>query len=282
VDVHIKSGNTPTLRLEQDGTSGFTPQTWDVAGNEANFFIRDATNGSTLPFRIKPGAPSNVLYIDNDGEVGFGTTSPAAPIHLLTDSSTDADIRAEKSGGATVEFVAKTDKVTMGSGSTHEVRISSDGTGRVGISATGQVHVGTSNIGTYSHLFEVDNGSTLAYTDGGAWVDGSSRAYKDNIKDLTTADAMKTLKSLNPVRFNYKSNYKEECLGFIAEDVPDLVATQNRKGLAPMEFAAVLTKVVQEQQKMVQGQQKLISQQQQTILQLQKKMADLEKRLDTK
>ena len=52
VDAHIKSGNTPTVRLEQDGSSGFTAQTWDMAGNETNFFIRDATNGSTLPFRI--------------------------------------------------------------------------------------------------------------------------------------------------------------------------------------------------------------------------------------
>ena len=54
VDVHTKTGNTPTLRLEQDGSSGFSPQTWDVAGNEANFFIRDATNGSTLRAPIKP------------------------------------------------------------------------------------------------------------------------------------------------------------------------------------------------------------------------------------
>ncbi|MCH8961536.1 MAG: hypothetical protein IH820_09490, partial [Bacteroidetes bacterium] len=67
VDVHIKSGNTPTLRLEQDGSSGFTPQTWDVAGNETNFFIRDVTNGSTLPFRIFPGAPSNALTIEAGG-----------------------------------------------------------------------------------------------------------------------------------------------------------------------------------------------------------------------
>ncbi len=49
VELHVKDGDTPTLRLEQDGSSGFTPQTWDVAGNETNFFIRDATNGSTLP-----------------------------------------------------------------------------------------------------------------------------------------------------------------------------------------------------------------------------------------
>lgn len=37
-------------------------------------------------------------------------------------------------------------------------------------------------------------------------------------------------------------------MGFIAEDVPDLVATPNRKSLSPMDIVAVLTKVVQEQQ----------------------------------
>ena len=72
VDVHIKSGNTPTTRLEQDGSNGFTPQTWDLAGNEANFFIRDATNGSTLPFRIFPGASSNSLTVAGDDDVGIG------------------------------------------------------------------------------------------------------------------------------------------------------------------------------------------------------------------
>ena len=77
VDIHTKTGNTPTLRLEQDGSSGFTPQTWDVAGNEANFFVRDATNGSTLPFRIFPGAPSSALTIEaTTGDIGMGTTSP--------------------------------------------------------------------------------------------------------------------------------------------------------------------------------------------------------------
>ena len=29
VDLHVKQGNTPTLRLEQDGSSGFATQTWD-------------------------------------------------------------------------------------------------------------------------------------------------------------------------------------------------------------------------------------------------------------
>ena len=49
-EIHTIDGDTPTLRLQQDGSSGFAPQTWDVAGNETNFFIRDVSNGSTLPF----------------------------------------------------------------------------------------------------------------------------------------------------------------------------------------------------------------------------------------
>lgn len=81
VEVHIKDGDTPTLRLEQDGSSGFTPQTWDVAGNETNFFVRDVTNSSKLSFRIRPSAPSNSIFVDTDGGIGLGTSSPDGKLH---------------------------------------------------------------------------------------------------------------------------------------------------------------------------------------------------------
>ncbi len=90
VDIHVKSGNTPTLRLEQDGSSGFGAQTWDVAGNEANFFIRDASNGSTLPFRIFPGAPSNAITIEaSTGDIGLNTTSPDSKLNIEYSDSGD-------------------------------------------------------------------------------------------------------------------------------------------------------------------------------------------------
>jgi hypothetical protein len=82
VELHARNGDTPTLRLEQDGSSGFAPQTWDLPGNENSFFVRDATNGSTLPFRIQPGTASNTLFLASDEQVGVGTTAPEAPLEV--------------------------------------------------------------------------------------------------------------------------------------------------------------------------------------------------------
>ena len=62
---------------------------------------------------------------------------------------------------------------------------------------------------------------------------------------------MDTLKQLNPVKFSYKVDSEDRHVGFIAEDAPDLVATKDRKGMSPMDVVAVLTKVVQEQQKTI-------------------------------
>lgn len=87
VDLHMVTGNTPTLRLEQDGSSGFTPQVYDIAANEANFFIRDVTNGSALFFRAQPGAPADTLYIASSGHIGLGTASPSAMLHLQRSGS---------------------------------------------------------------------------------------------------------------------------------------------------------------------------------------------------
>lgn len=90
-----------------------------------------------------------------------------------------------------------------------------------------------------------------AYCDGKAWVNASSRSLKKDIRDLTIEKAQEALSGLVPVRFSYKEGPSEEYLGFIAEDVPELVATQDRKGMSAMDVVAVLTKVVQEQQKTI-------------------------------
>ncbi len=41
-----------------------------------NFFVRDSTNGSTLPFKIRPGAPTDTLVLEADGTLGLGSALP--------------------------------------------------------------------------------------------------------------------------------------------------------------------------------------------------------------
>ena len=82
LDVHANTTDTPAIRLEQNNSGGFTAQTWDIAGNEANFFVRDVTSGSRLPFRIRPGAPTSSIDIAASGNVGIGTGAPDANLDV--------------------------------------------------------------------------------------------------------------------------------------------------------------------------------------------------------
>lgn len=94
MDVNITTGDTPGVRLEQNASGGFTAQTWDMAGNEANFFIRDVTGGSLLPFRIRPGAPTSSIDIAASGNVGIGIASPTVKLHVMGDGFFSGSIYA--------------------------------------------------------------------------------------------------------------------------------------------------------------------------------------------
>ena len=118
--------------------------------------------------------------------------------------------------------------------------------------------------------------STTAYlSTGGVWTDASSATLKKDIQNLTTEDALQTLANLRPVTFAYKADEAEKHVGFIAEEVPDLVATKDRMSLSPMDIAAVLTKAVQEKSRLIDKQQEMLET-------LAAKVARLEAELDIK
>jgi hypothetical protein len=85
-------------------------------------------------------------------------------------------------------------------------------------------------------------------TAGGIWTDGSSRDIKQDIEPLGEDDAHAALTALAPVRYASRLDPTERHVGFVAEEVPDLVAATDRKSLSPMDIVAVLTRVVQAQQ----------------------------------
>jgi hypothetical protein len=97
-ELHVATGDAPEIRLEQNGSGGQTPQTWDLAGDEAGFFVRDVTNGALVPLRIAPNAPTSSVEVAASGHVGLGTASPAAPFHVQRTTATGLFMQLERNG----------------------------------------------------------------------------------------------------------------------------------------------------------------------------------------
>jgi len=64
--LHLVSGNAPTVRLQQDGTGGFTPIVWDISANEDHLMISadgsavftlEADGDLTIPGTLTAGTP---------------------------------------------------------------------------------------------------------------------------------------------------------------------------------------------------------------------------------
>ncbi|MGD0342025.1 MAG: tail fiber domain-containing protein, partial [Bacteroidales bacterium] len=115
-------------------------------------------------------------------------------------------------------------------------------------------------IGTVSplHLLSLSGG---AYCDGtGAWISGSDKSYKKEIKELDQY-GIKEILQLQPVTFVHKQDPTNTIqLGFIAQDVigiiPELVSgTEGNYGLAYDRISVVLVKAIKEQQKIIEKQQ---------------------------
>jgi len=266
VELHVVDGDSPTMRLEQDGSSGFTPQTWDVAGNETNFFIRDATNGSKLPFKIRPGAATNSIYIDTNGNVGLGDTSPDEKLHVL--------------GNAKVQATSNTDSTFVVSNVENKNLFLVQGNGNVGIGNTNPdarlvvednsvnasitVNItGTSNSRSGLRLRRQNtttggvfsNGSSdLVFLAGGNVERGSFKANGDFIVDgniIASSDKRlkKNVKSydkgldavlkLNPITYEYNLTgavyYEESKVGLFAQELHS-VAPEMTTDLAKVSY----------------------------------------------
>jgi hypothetical protein len=268
LDLHINTSNTPAIRLEQNNSGGFTAQTWDIGANEANFFVRDVTGGSKLSLRIRPGAPTSSLDISADGDVGVGTASPDDKLEVA-----DGNVHVSAANNTTDRNVAVGPDIATGTttfnfgygGASFGIGsafLNSKATGATAPNPSIRFLVNTSEkmiidnegfigLGVANPTSPIHHSSGAILTAGGTWQNGSSRDIKQDIVDLNADEAMTTLRGLDPVKYAYKVDPKEHHVGFIAEDVPDLVAAQDRKSLSPMDIVAVLTKVVQEQQKTI-------------------------------
>jgi hypothetical protein len=241
LDLHFNTGNTPAIRMEQNATGGFGTYTWDVAGNEANFFVRDVTGGSRLPFRIRPGAPTNSIDIATTGNVGMGVASALQPLHVRrTDGSARILVEEASSSTATrtvASFVNNGD-VTLSYGSTAAPLTTWETT-----AGQGGYRVNIAGAAT-PQLTLAANGN-LNIT--GALTQASSITLKENVAPVSGEQLLHAISTLPIYTWNYLTASKDEKhLGPTAEDFHRTFALGNNpKAIAPGDMAGVALGAIQ-------------------------------------
>jgi len=214
------------------------------------------------------GQMDTVFTVNANGFVGVGTAQPQAQLHIFkadcpaTPNTWANDLVIENDQDHTgitllnsssisqsINFMSQDGSYNSinsvhfdeGGGRMH---IDVDGTEVLRLNDNGYLGIGNPDATNYP----LTMASGAHVTTGGVWTDASSRNLKENISNLTVDEAEAALSGLSPQKYNYVKESGEQYLGFIAEDVPALVAMNDRKSLSPMDIIAVLTKVVQEQQ----------------------------------
>ncbi len=291
VTLHMRDA-IPRIYLD-DATQ---PGTWEVRGDSVQFSVRDALAPSTR-FVIEPGVASNQLVLDSSGNVGIGTSNPQGQLHISGSSGGDvfSGMGPDLLAGPAFNFGYAGSSFGLGSGffnarpaagtvapnpalyfMTNNIeRMVVDNVGQIG------VDLDTTPLDGFDpqHPIHAEQ-SGARLTAAGVWTNASSRALKAGIEPLTLAEASAALGALEPVKFHYRVEPTDSQVGFIAEDVPDLVATPDRTTLAPTDIVGVLTRVVQDQQRVLEELQPLVQNQQELLEELQALVQEQQSRLE--
>ena len=229
--VHLNQSDTPAVRLEQNNSGGFTAQTWDIAGNEANFFVRDLTSGSRLPFRIRPGAPTSSIDIAASGDVGIGTSAPTTGVARV--------LHIDGTGGSQLHLTAGTPSGGLFSDGTiithfsdNNLYINNQENGnmffwtnageRMRITNIGRIGIGTT---APDQLLSVNGNASK--TGGGSWAVFSDVRLKDIKGEFQPG--LKAVMQLKPLRYEYRADNPlklradGEQIGFSAQDLQKVI-----------------------------------------------------------
>lgn len=190
------------------------------------------------------GGPDNgqeIMRLQANGNVGIGTTTPIGKLQIEDGSAPDSKIMFGGPQGGAHHLSSKRDIV-----------FNSDNPFGTERGCFYFRKTTFENLASFRDLVIITEAGDLQAT-GNVYANGilltSSRELKENIAELSGKEAVEALKKLNPVKFNFKADSdKNRHIGFIAEDVPELVATSDRKTLSPMDIVAVLTQALKEQQ----------------------------------
>jgi hypothetical protein len=272
---------TSQVTIDSEGRVGINTQTGANADSEVLFVGGNVVVNSGLRLRsgtAPTGGQSSRSFIVNDSSsakalVLVGNTSGGSSrsrVEVRQDLRVTGNLTTDGTASAatlnvsdnttlanlTINGIATAQNLTVYS-SLNAATLSVSGNASLGSTAGSTVDIGTSatstvNIGRIS-------GSTVNIGLAGATVNvlgtvktnngvtvTSSAAMKDHIQALPADEALSVFRNLTPVTYAYKDDPEQRLqVGFVAEDVPDLVGTPDRKAIAPFSILAVLTRAVQ-------------------------------------
>lgn len=241
--------SAPALKIIDEDDSRYFQL---ITGSNDHLLLQTSTDGSSWTSRMSLSAPSDTVK-----NVGIGTENPRESLNVIGDVAVigpDPDVIFYETTGTFQGWKLTVDNGNLSifhdddntddfNNATELWQLSSDGTVYIGGHTGGKVNV---------------NGDVFATV---AIYETSSRDLKHNITPLLEADALAAFNTLEPVTFKYKPEYNSNGktqIGFIAEDVPDLLATPNRDAVSALEVSALLTRVIQSQQKTIEANQQKI------------------------
>jgi hypothetical protein len=260
LDLHVNTADTPALRFEQNNTGGFTAQTWDVAGNEAGFFVRDVTAGSRLPLRILPGASSASLVIAGNSNVGVGTLTPASALHITRATGAFANI-LQLTNNSGVGFILNN---TVG----NSVFVS--------VNNPATAYTVNFNDGDGAEFSLDAAGNITGVTSCSGCSAPSSRHLKENFVPVDRAATLKALLRLDVFNWNYKDiNPELRHIGPVSQDFHELFNVGLDVTLNPVDTFGVTVAAIQALNGEVSDLRKLVAEQQAQIAELQKAIRKL-------
>jgi Chaperone of endosialidase len=260
---HLTVGDWPPGPNDPDLAFAFFGNNALDQTNFRNYALIQGTDGGTFlnsPVEVGLGIGGIPrMRVGSNGRIGIATQDPQATLHVAAGT----DVTPSGGGflvlgsplGASLGF-DDNEILARNRGAVSTLHLQSDG-GDVWIHSKGGSATvmikgeGRLGIGVVDPAHPIHLAGGAHCFGGREWRNGSSISCKKDVEDLPLDDALAALRELRPVTFKYIDD-GEARAGFIAEEVPNLLATGDRKSLSPMEIVAVLTRVVQDQQRQIQ------------------------------
>ncbi len=126
-------------------------------------YAQSSTPGNSL--NAADGSPTNAVYVDNEGEVGIGTTNPLQKLHI-SDSGIASLLVHETTNNVAGQLMADTDYVSLHSAFNHPLRFLIDDITRVFIDTNGNVGIGTTLASAKLHIGGTAGVDGIKFPDG--------------------------------------------------------------------------------------------------------------------